>query len=400
MKHGFFSASEMRTETRRLANTNHCGACGAARRCKHPKMPYRGKGRRKILVVGEAPGSNEDRKNEQFVGKAGKRLMRELSNFGIELNRDCWKTNAVRCYPSDGETPNSKRIAYCRPALFQEIRRLKPEKILLFGNVAAESVLGQLWGASGKYPLTTWGGWNIPHQELDAWLSVHYHPSFLERSSDPLLDLIFRRGLKKALAKRDRPWNGKPPNYAEEVELIYQPSQVVKALRDFRRVLAFDYETNCIKPEYPGAEIVSCAVCGGTAKGERTYAFPWVGEAIAAVGTLLRGSSQKVASNAKFEERWTRHVFGHGVRRWFWDTMLAAHVLNNAKGITGLKFQAFVLLGLPRYDTHIEPYIKTVGHAHINRIRELSWEEILLYNGLDSKTEYKIARMQRKQMRV
>lgn len=361
-------------------------------------MPYRGKGKKRILIIGEAPGRNEDERGEQFVGKAGKRLQKELHRLQIDLNRDCWKTNAVRCYPSDGKTPDSKTVRHCRTAVFREIRELQPEKILLFGNVAAESVLGHLWTAGGKYPLSTWSGWNIPHRELNAWISVHYHPSYLNRSNDPLLDLIFRRELKRSLSFSGRPCETVRGKYEDQVEILYKASSVAKALRDFKNVIVPDYETNCLKPEYPGAEIVSCAICGETASGIKVYAFPWFGATAEVVGALLRSRIKKIASNAKFEERWTQHVYGHGVRNWYWDTMLAAHVLNNAQGTTGLKFQAFVLLGQAPYNLHIEPYIKPTSGGKLNRIRELSWNDILLYNGMDSLLEYKVAKVQQKMM--
>jgi DNA polymerase len=188
-------------------------------------MKYTGGGRKKILAIGEAPGVEEDNCNEQFVGKAGKRQVKELKRLGIDFNRDCWKTNAIRCHIEDNETPDSKQIDYCRPALFAEIRKLKPVSILLFGSVAAEAVLGHLWGKGGKFVAAKWRGWVIPHQELNCWISAHYHPSYLNRKKDGLLDILYRRGLKEALKKRKRPWT-KVPNYEDEVELIYKPPLV------------------------------------------------------------------------------------------------------------------------------------------------------------------------------
>ena len=79
--------------------------------------------------------------------------------------------------------------------------------------------------------------------------------------------------------------------------------------------------------------------------------------------------------------------------------MLAAHVLDNRPGTTGLKFQAFVLLGQKSYNDHIEPLLETKSKkTHINRIHEIDMDDLLFYNGLDSLLEYKVANIQMNMM--
>ena len=117
-----------------------------------------------------------------------------------------------------------------------------------------------------------------------------------------------------------------------------------------------------------------------------------------ALSKVLRNPKlKKVASNLKFEERWTRAKLGYSVAGWAWDTMLAAHCLDNRSGITSIKFQAFVLLGIADYASHIEPYLKTKYSNELNRIEELDEDELLLYNGLDSLLEYKVMEKQREE---
>ena len=393
MNQGFFTLTEPNKSKPKLRHSTYCGACGLHKYCQSPRMKYTGQGKKKILVVGEAPGAEEDKRNEQFVGKAGQRLKYELKKCGISLHADCWKTNAVRCHPIGNATPNSKQIRYCRPALFAEIKKLNPHSILLFGGVAADAVLGHLWNDGNSFTVAKWTDWLIPHQELNCWISVHYHPSHLERVHDDLTDLLFRKHLKKAVKKKKRPWKT-VPNYQDEIELIYKPSDVFLALADMNKVCAFDYETNCLKPEYEGAEIVSCAFSDG----ERTFAFPWSSDIVAeGVSIMLKSrSTKKIASNLKFEERWTRHFLKHRVHNWDWDTMLAAHVLNNATGVTGLKFQSFVQLGQSQYGKHIEPYLKSSKGQHINRIREIPLKDLLVYNGMDALLEFQLAKLQKR----
>src|SRR6516225_6965990 len=74
---GFFKASTLYRKAP-LAMVPRCGACGLHETCKSPKMRPTGEGRRKILIVGEAPGKTEDEENRQFCGKTGERLERKL----------------------------------------------------------------------------------------------------------------------------------------------------------------------------------------------------------------------------------------------------------------------------------------------------------------------------------
>ena len=394
MEHGFFTLSDIQKQTgRTIPKSAQCGRCGLYKQCKSPNMKYTGEGRKKILIVGEAPGRDEDEVNEQFVGKAGKRLRRELRRFKIDLNRDCWKTNVIRCRPPENKS-DSKMIANCRPALFKEIEELNPDSILLFGKSAAESVLDHIWGQ--KENLSTWLEWVIPCTKPNSWISVHYHPSYLERQSDGLLDLVFRMGLRKALKKNKKP-HKKIKDYESCVKTIYDERSAVKEIRAMaarQKPFAFDYEANCLKHEYVGAEIKSCSMSDG----KTTFAYPWTEKTAQDTSVILKSRIPKIASNAKFENRWTKHFLGHNVRGWWWDTMLAAHILNNNTGVTGLKFQAFVKLGVLPYDRHIEPFLKTGKGTHINRIDEIPLKDLLIYNGMDSLLEYLVAKMQRKEM--
>jgi hypothetical protein len=102
----------------------------------------------------------------------------------------------------------------------------------------------------------------------------------------------------------------------------------------------------------------------------------------------------------KFEDRWCRAKLGCGVKNFVWDGMLAAHVLDNRPDITSLKFQAFVRLGVGDYNSHIEPFLrsKDKGGNEPNRIREAKLDDVLMYCGIDSLLEFKVARLQMKEM--
>jgi len=211
---------------------------------------------------------------------------------------------------------------------------------------------------------------------------------------NPLMDRLFLDHLRQAFEiDKDPP---EAFDFRQAIEILYDELEIYEAIRDINRVggwAAVDYETNCLKPEYPGAKIVSCSISNG----KRTISYPWVGKAIVATGMFLQSiGTRKIASNLKFEERWTLKMFGRGVVDWGWDTMLASHCLDNRVGICSLKFQSLVKLGVPAYNENIEPYLS--GNGRFNRIEEVEIGDLLLYGGMDSLLEYKLAMRQRKEM--
>jgi DNA polymerase len=86
----------------------------------------------KYLLIGEAPGRQEDEAGVPFVGLAGKRLDKLLALAGIDLN-DCYLSNVCRCRPPENRTPRKKEIKACQEFLWREIELVKPETIITLG---------------------------------------------------------------------------------------------------------------------------------------------------------------------------------------------------------------------------------------------------------------------------
>ena len=312
--------------------------------------------------------SEEDERGLQFIGKSGQLLEQALRDVGINMRRDCWLTNSIICRPPDNETPDNNKIEWCRPNLFNTLDQLQPNVILCFGAVAVKSLIGHIW-KEDVGPMSRWAGFAIPNQRPNAWICPTYHPAYLLRQNDPVLDLHFREHLAQAVAKQDKPWK-QVMDYEAQVQCVTDPSKAARKLRRMIKqrpeIVAVDYETNMLKPDSKEAEIWTCSVSDGTT----TLAYPWHGAAIAATKELwMDAEIGKVASNLKFEERWTKKEFGEGAKNWIWDTMVAAHVLDNRQGITGLKFQSFMRLGMPSYDDHIKPYLHQKNSNKRNRIK-------------------------------
>lgn len=407
MSKGFFTGSELAQSKRPAPTVARCGACGLFKGCKSPYMPPTGDGRLGVLVVAEAPGYNEDVQNKQLVGDAGQELRKYLKRIDVDLDRDCWKTNAIICRPPSNRKPTDDEIDYCRPNLTKVLKELKPKVIITLGIAAVRAVVGSVW-KEDVGAMAQWVGWRVPDQSMNAWICPTYHPSFVMRSkadtkhSFAVLSAYFQTHLEMAFKLKKRPWE-ELPQYDSKIDVVLNPAEAAHIIRRYANwrfgYSAFDYETNMLKPDGSNARIVSCSICWGTKKKQYTIAYPWHGEARIATQEYLRSDIPKIASNMKFEDRWTRKEFGHRVRNWAWDTMLAGHVLDNRDDITGLKFQSYVRLGQPLYNEHIEPFLKAKGTRTPNQIlSEISIEHLLKYNGVDSLLELLVAYDQMKEM--
>lgn len=399
-REGFFKRTELTQTLTGASLLPKCGACKLYLGCKSPKMPVSGQGRRKVMILGEAPGETEDDLGRPFVGRAGRHLREVLDKIGVDLDRDCWTTNALICRPPKNKTPTDNQVDWCRPNVQQTLRDLHPEVIIPLGKVAVRSLLGGLW-RDDVGPMLRWVGWRMPCQALNAWVCPTWHPSFLIREENPVADRQFERCLRRAFKLKGRPWD-EVPNHPREV-IVYHVAEAacptIAALSHGDVPVAFDYETTTLKPEGPHARIVTCSMSDGNA----TIAYPWHGEAVEATRAFLRSDVPKIASNMKFEERWSQHVFARGVRNWCHDTMLTAHALHpcdNRPGITSIKFQAFVRLGEPSWDRVVKPYLrsKDAGNNSPNRIEQVDLRSLLVYNGMDSLMEWLVAMEQRKEL--
>lgn len=132
----------------------------------------------KLLLVGEAPGPQENIKGKPFVGPAGQLLDKILQAANFDPETDIYITNSVFRMPpgDDGKSfrkPNDKEIEFYRPFVFEIIRLMNPVVILLTGNVACQSVLQKTGITSLR------GKWT----EMDGrWLMPIFHPSYLLRN--------------------------------------------------------------------------------------------------------------------------------------------------------------------------------------------------------------------------
>lgn len=128
-----------------------------------------------LMIVGEAPGADEDIQGIPFVGRAGKLLENML--LAINLNRQIvFIGNILKCRPPNNRDPNPDEVAKCIPYLQRQIELIKPKVILALGRVAAQNLLGSTTPISKmRGEIYSFGEDSIP-------VIVTYHPAYLLRS--------------------------------------------------------------------------------------------------------------------------------------------------------------------------------------------------------------------------
>lgn len=392
---GFFSSASV-TKEKPAGRLPMCGACKLHLDCKSPKLEPYGHGT-EVLLLGDHPSETDDRNGSPFCDEAGDFVHDVLSGLGVDMEADTVASNALICHRNRKGSPTLQELSFCAPNLNALLRKRKPKVVITMGRAATMSMVRKSWQADiGE--LARWVGWQIPVG--DYWVCPTFDPHVLVERNNRVMDRLFEQHVEAALDLRVF---GPPPrleDLSSRIELLYDDKDVEDALADLESaggLQAFDYETNTLKPEWERSKIYSCAVSNG----KRTVSYLWTPRARKATKAFLRSKRvRKVAANMKFEERWTRHEFGVGVRGWEWDTMLATHCLDNRPGICSLKFQALVQFGIGTYNKHIEPYLKQSSDGPYNRIHKIPVDELLLYGGYDALIEFMLAVKQRKQMGV
>jgi uracil-DNA glycosylase family 4 len=129
-------------------------ACRDCRRCslaadRQQVVVSRGNPSARVLLIGEAPGADEDARGLPFVGRSGQLLDRLLAQAELDPLEDLYICNAIKCRPPANRRPRPAELAACRPWLVEQIRLVDPALVLLVGGTALEAVLAIKGGITG-----------------------------------------------------------------------------------------------------------------------------------------------------------------------------------------------------------------------------------------------------------
>ena len=126
------------------------------------------------LLVGEAPGAEEDQQGEPFVGQAGKLLDAMLASIGLARGTNVYIANVLKCRPPGNRNPDASEVAQCSPHLARQVELIQPRLILAMGRFAVQTLLGtdaSISSLRGKV-----------HAYRGVPLIVTYHPAYLLRT--------------------------------------------------------------------------------------------------------------------------------------------------------------------------------------------------------------------------
>lgn len=413
---GFFSESTL-IDAPIASSIPKCGLCKLHKGCITPKMKVYGKGRRSILIVGEAPGRNEDEKGRPFAGKSGSFLKEHLSRMRIDRDKDCWLYNALICSPKNA-TPDEDQIEWCNPNLQNTIKELQPKVIIPLGPVATRAVTLGVWKEKME-AFSRWVGWVIPDRTHNTWVCPTYHPSYVQREIEQAkmgtpIERMFHKHIAQAVRKAKKglvPYPGGAPLLESLVEVLLDEREIIKALNYFAKkggAAATDFETNMLKPDAKNSRIVCASVCW---RGKRTIAFPFHSRAVRKAYHQFLRACKIIAHGSKFEQRWawaegnTNRAYDGGPKMddchiVQFDTMNVAHLIDNRQKVCSLSFQAYVNFGARDYSTHISPFLEQKHSYKENKVNEIDIHQLLMYNGIDSLLCYMLAAKQCKQLGI
>ena len=240
-----------------------------------------------------------------------------------------------------------------------------------------------------------------------------YHPAYILREveKNPAAEIVFRNDLKQALRCLNKPL----PTLKEEANCVEVVKDEDKAVSWLNHLLyaadkykegdgflgSTDIETTGLKPFRPGHKIW---YVGFADTPDHAIVFPFIHMPKTRRPLrelLLHPAFFLMAHNTAFEDMWFREILGVQVPSWKWCSMQTAHILDNRRGISGLKFQLYVQTGLVDYSSHISPYLEATGkelelHGDngFNNIHKAPEHDTMVYCGIDCIGQYRLALIQ------
>jgi uracil-DNA glycosylase family 4 len=148
------------------------------------------------MLIGEAPGAEEDRLGDPFVGQAGKLLDNMLAALGLSRRSNVYIANVLKCRPPGNRNPAPDEVEKCTPHLLQQIELVRPKLILALGRFAAQTLLASdasIASLRGRV-----------HRYAGVPLIVTYHPAYLLRTLEDKAkaweDLVFAKKVMSGAA--------------------------------------------------------------------------------------------------------------------------------------------------------------------------------------------------------
>jgi uracil-DNA glycosylase family 4 len=318
------------------------------------KRPY-------VVFIGEAPGALEDAQGRPFIGPSGDRLRSLIRR--LDLTDDCYITNVVKCRPPDNRKPREDELVACRGYLTAELKRLKPQNIVLLGATAIEVATETKRAKIGVYrgiKNWTWMG---------ARVIATYHPAATLRPGGQkylqfLIEDLNRLATEEWVPREKVTWKD------VQSGSISIPSD---------RPVALDLETTGLNPFEPEGRIL-CAAWSW----KKDQAFVTT-DIETLVGELDIQRPHLVGQNIKFDLLWLRQKFGYVHKGELDDTYVMAHLLDETAPSKSLKTLAGIHTG---YGPYAQGVMDARDGGHMAEVPE---EKLLEYCAYDAAATLRVA---------
>lgn len=363
---------EIKPRRHHLANCEKCPLFDDKRATFVPsKIPISPR----LAVVGEAPGQQEARRGEPFVGPSGKLLDLVLNHEGYSREEVLY-TNVTLCRPRDNATPPKAAIDSCRPRLLDELRSSSVADVVALGGTAASALVDdprtitKLRVGPPKQPTGPLRDSTV-QRVIPTW-----HPAYCLRNADAFPSLVTDIAKLKGLSTDV--WN--PPDW-QYFDDVAGARGIIAELQRGGDLLVVDIEVGIEKDISFGHPNEYDLLCVGIAYGKGRAVVlgtdPLTDQEVLNDLRELFRSKRLIAHNGKFDLAGLYPTLGP-LELWF-DTMLAHYCLDERPGNHGLKALAVELLGAPQYDLEIHKYVTGKSSSYANIPKEILYR----YNAYD-----------------
>lgn len=357
----------------------NCERCPLHLGVNHVCLWGEGTRRSGIMLVGEAPGENEDREGHPFIGAAGKHLDNCLGRAGLS-REDVFIANAVKCRPPGNRDPTKEELGQCFPYLAEEIERIKPKVIIAVGRWSLKILTGQEAIGRSRGKLLD----PLPKVRVgDAKIIATYHPAaYLHSGNKAILDSIVE-DLKGAL-NLVSPVDDVASDSRTLLPEGYSSKQFIAALKGLAPTteLACDLEWLALRrkeiawPWTPGVSQLSMSLTGRVNGALKSVAFAWPPkpQGLKALHSFL-SKRGLIFHNAMADVIW---MLSAGLRpRVAGDSMLLSYLLDEQRR-AGLKGIAPLVAGVkPGWEE--KPWYKRPASRK-------GWLDLLIYNAGDTES--------------
>lgn len=332
--------------------TLDCDGCGRFSSCRSPKTKVFGDGNKGILLIGSHNNKDDDMSGIPFSGEYGILIKNALYKYGIDITKDCYRTNLVRC---GGSTPDHYHYQCCDRFIVEDIERIKPKLIICFGSEAINYVLRP--EHLKKFSTQALHGKVIPHHRWGCYVGCMFDPMFIFKSKMREKH-IFEFDLKDILG-----FSGKEPPkpLSNDGNIVLtnvdDALDILDLFCESEAPVAFDYETSHIDPYKDGASIYSVALSNDVNSAVCipigfNSVFNLVEQSFLQekLQKFLNSNCPKIVQNFNMEHAWSVRKLGVEPKNVIWDTMNSYHVANSRKEMTGLAKQVYEMVGFEYKD--------------------------------------------------